>query len=63
MYQMTLFIKKVIYKKMIIINTHQKILNCNIFIKFTWVNMPPNGSHPLSKVWLHYHVAMCSVFL
>ena len=24
MYQMTLFIKKVIYKKMILINTHQK---------------------------------------
>ena len=43
MYQMTLFIKKVIYKKMIIINTHQKILNCNIFIKFSWVSIPPNG--------------------
>ena len=46
MYQMTLFIKKVIYKKMIIINTHQKILNCNIFIKFSWVSMPPNGPNP-----------------
>ena len=63
MYQMTLFIKKVIYKKMIIINTHQMILNCNIFIKFSWVSMPPNGPNPLSKVWLHYHVTMCSVFL
>ena len=63
MYQMTLLIKKVIYKKMIIINTHQKILNCNIFIKFSWVNMPPNGPNPFSKVWLHYHEAMCSVFL
>ena len=63
MYEMTLFIKKVIYKKMIIINTHQKILNCNIFIKFSWVSMSPNGPNPLSKVWLHYHVAMCSVFL
>ena len=63
MYEMTLFIKKVINKKMIIINTHQKILNCNIFIKFSWVSMPPNGPNPLSKVWLHYHVAMCSVFL
>ena len=47
---------------MIIINTHQKILNCNIFIKFSWVNMPPNGPNPFSKVWLHYHEAMCSVF-
>ena len=37
---------------MIIINTHQKILNCNIFIKFSWVSMPPNGPNPLSKVWL-----------
>ena len=36
---------------MIIINTHQKILNCNIFIKFSWVSMPPNGPNPLSKVW------------
>ena len=43
MYQMTLFIKKVIYTKMIIINTHQKILNCNVFIKFSWVSMPPCG--------------------
>ena len=63
MYQMTLFIKKVISKKIIIIITHQMILNCNIFIKFSWVSMPPNGPNPLSKVWLHYHVAMCSVFL
>ena len=41
MYQMTLFIKKVIYKK--------KDLK-----KFSWVSMPrPNGPNPLSKVWLH----------
>ena len=64
MYQMTLFIKKVIYKKrMIIINTDQKILNCNIFIKFSWVSMPPNGPNPLLKVWLHYHVAMQRISL
>ena len=63
MYQMTLFIKKGIYKKMIIINTHQKVLNCNIFIKFSWMSMLPYGPNQLSKVWLHYHVAMCSVFL
>ena len=39
MYQMTLFIKKVIYKKKI--------------KKISWVSMPPNGPNPLSKVWLH----------
>ena len=37
MYQMTLFIKKVFYKKII-----KK--------KFSWVSMPPNGPNPLSKV-------------
>ena len=47
---------------MIIINTHQKILNCNIFIKFSWVSMPPNGPNPLSKVWLHYHVVRAAYF-
>ena len=40
MYQMTLFIKKVIYKK-------------NDLKNFSWVSMPPNGPNPLSKVWLH----------
>ena len=47
---------------MIIINTHQKVLNCNIFIKFSWVSMPPNGPNLLLKVWLHYHVAICAAY-
>ena len=55
-------LKKGIYKKLIIINTHQKILFGNIFIKFSWVSMPPNRSNPLSKVWLHYHVS-CGMWL
>ena len=34
---------------MIIIKTHQKILNCDIFIKFSWVSMPPKRTKPLIK--------------
>ena len=49
MYQMTLF-KKVIYKKY------------NFKKNFLGEYMPPNGPNPLSKVWLHYHVSMSSVF-
>ena len=34
---------------MIIINTHQKILNCNIFIKFSWVSMAQTGQTPYQR--------------
>ena len=47
MYQMTLFFKKVIYKNNnYLINTHQKILNCTIFFKFSRGSMPLT---PLAK--------------
>ena len=48
MYQMTLFLKKVIYKNNnYLINTHQKISNCTFFKKISWGSMPPD---PLAKV-------------
>ena len=63
MYQMTLFFKKVIYKNNnYLINTHQKILNRNIFKKFSWGSMlpdPPSKGHGFTIMWL----AMCSVLL
>ena len=34
MYQITLFFKEVIYKKIYLINIHQKISNYTIFLKF-----------------------------
>ena len=47
MYQMTLFLKKVIYKNNnYLINTHQKISNCTFFKKISWGSMPPD---PLAK--------------
>ena len=47
MYQMTLFFKKVIYKKnYYLINTHQKISNCTIFSNFLGGASPQT---PLAK--------------
>ena len=47
MYQMTLFKKKVIYKKnYFLINTHQKISNCIILFKFLGGACPQT---PLAK--------------
>ena len=41
MYQITLFFKEVIYKKIYLINIHQKISNYTNFLKFFWGSMPP----------------------
>ena len=50
MYQMTLFFKKVIYKNNnCLINTHQKILNCTIFLGVACPQTPlAKGIAPLS---------------
>ena len=40
--------------------THQKISNCTIFSNFLGGACP---KPPEQRVWLHYHVAMCSVLL
>ena len=56
MYQMTLFLNKVIYKNNnYLINTHQKISNCTIFFKFSWGSMPPDPpskGHGFTIIWL-----------
>ena len=56
MYQMTLFFKKVIYKNSnYLFNTHQKISNCTIFLKFSWGSMPPDPpskGHCFTIMWL-----------
>ena len=51
MYQMTLFIKKVNYKKII-----KK--------KFSWVSMPQTGQIPYQRYgFISMCLSMCSVFL
>ena len=58
MYQMTLFKKKVIYKRLLFNYTHQKMLNCTIFSQFSWGSMSPNpprkghGPHGFTIKWL-----------
>ena len=58
MYQMTQFLKKLIYKNNnYLINTHQKILNCTIsFSNFLGVACPqpppPSKGHGFTIMWL-----------
>ena len=56
MYQMTYFLKKVIYKNNnYLINTHKKISNCIIFFKFSCSSMPhrpPSKGHDFTIMWL-----------
>ena len=59
MYQMTLFKKKVIYKNNnYLINTHQKISNCTIFLGVACPH-----ADPLAKDMASLSCAMCSVLL
>ena len=58
MYQMALFFKK----SNCLNNTHQKISDCNIFLKFSWGSLPPNlpnKEHGFTIMWLYRCAAYC----
>ena len=54
MYQMTLYFKKVIYKKYYLMNTQQNISNCAIFSNFLGEHAPklPGKGHGFTIMWL-----------